>query len=195
MQIITGKRVAEIYFSMERHFENTGYSITEYSWHPINIPLNRYLKKFPVQYCQILGNEVKKENKLFDLLIPSFAERTWYMVDFVEDLDNRKQLSLLWKDRIAAVKYDFSKSIYDIIHDDIKLDSKFSDYILDLYVNDQMNLEILCIWSLMMNLDFTNNFIWNKTSLGDKVQAYTKLVQFNIPKYKKIFIKIMKENA
>ncbi len=195
MKVITEKRVAEVFFSMQRHFENNNYSIVDYQWYPIRIPLERFVKKFPVRYCQILGEAAVTETKLFDLLIPSFVEKDWYIVQFVEDLEERIQHSIRWKDRLHGISYHFSQSCYMIQNDEQELDNSFSEYILNCYTNNLIVLEVLCIYIKMFKLKFKDNFLWEKTSLGDKIQAYMKLVDIDITKYKSSFIDIFKQNS
>ncbi len=195
MRFITDKRVAEVFFSLQRHFENQEYDITQYHWHPINMSTTRYVKQFPVKYCQALSKAVITETTLFNILIPSFAESNWYIVDFVEDLDNRKKMMIQWKDRLAEVEYSWKQLTHRIINDKVEFNKSFPDWLIDLYVNAEISLEVFCIMILMLDLKFKDNFLWEKTSLEDKTRAYMKIVKFNINKYKQIFMKIMKENG
>lgn len=191
MEVITGKRVAEIFFSMQRHFENNGYSIAVYKWHPINMSLYRYVQKFPVKYSQVLGYKVKTERRLFDLLIPSMAEKDWYIIEFVDDLDERIKLSTKWKDRLSSVRYDFSQSCIEINNEGIKFDKKFGDWLIEKYTNREISLEVFSVWIKLLDLQFKDNFIWQKTTLSNKVLAYMKLINFDTAKYKDIFHKVI----
>lgn len=191
-EIITGKRVAEIYFSLQRHFENGSYDICTYKYNPIKLDLHKYVSKYPVKYCQILGEKVKNEKGLFDICIPSFVEKDWYLIQFMEDYDNRRMVSIKWQDRLNAVSYNFSQACYEIRNRKINLDANFGNVIVELYMNDEITLESFCIFIDLFSLTFENNFIWSKTSLGDRVLAYKKMIKFDLTQYRTIFVEIMR---
>ena len=190
MKQITDKRVAEVYTSLQRHFDNGSYDITKYGYHPIRISLSTYVKKYPVKYCQFLADKVRTEKVLFEVCVPSFVQRDWYLVDFVDDYSNREQERFKWLTRIQFVQSTFKDSCYDIKNAGVEFDASFSEYLLDLYMTNKLELEVFCVFIKLLNMQFKDNFIWELSSIGDKIQAYQKIAVMSPQKikiYKNIF--------
>lgn len=188
--IITGKTAYEIFMGVKIHFMNNGYDISLYGFNPPKIKWERFVKSNPVRYAQILAEKTETESKLFDLLIPSFVEKDWFIVDFVDDYEKRDKVRSEWKSRLQGVLYNFRSGCYHIKNENIKFDKEFKEKLLSLFLSKEITLETFLIMKSLLNLDYKGSFLWESTSIGDRITAYNKLVKIDHSKYKKAFREI-----